>query len=223
VESHWYYTEKGLKRGPLSPDQLKHLAASGRLQPSDLVWKEGMAEWVGAGGIKGLFSTVSVTKSPPPLPSPSQDTPELETRTCEWCSKLIPAKSLACPSCTKWRKDIYRDRHNLWTFLFASCAFLIVATFLFVNIYQESASSAGGAFSKNWHSGGFSLDWHNQIPGDKGPFGMPGLARYEFSVSKFLTSLSGWVVIGFLILSVSSVVASQLFSLRLKRKTGTIL
>jgi hypothetical protein len=51
----WYYTRDGKQFGPITSAQLKQLAAGGRLQPTDLVWKAGMSKWVTAGIIKGLF------------------------------------------------------------------------------------------------------------------------------------------------------------------------
>jgi hypothetical protein len=64
MASQWYYMDQGQRRGPLSSVQLKELADSGRLQPTDLLWKEGLAKWEAAGNVKGLFATAT----PPPLP-----------------------------------------------------------------------------------------------------------------------------------------------------------
>jgi hypothetical protein len=83
MESQWYYTEQGQQSGPVSPAQLKELATSGRLQPTDMVWKEGMAQWSSAGQIKGLFPETTQKQtavvSPPPLltkaPSSSMESP----------------------------------------------------------------------------------------------------------------------------------------------------
>lgn len=61
----WMAVVEGKQHGPLSNSELKSLADGKRLQPTDLVWKEGMAEWVPASKIKGLFPT-----APPPLPAP---------------------------------------------------------------------------------------------------------------------------------------------------------
>ena len=69
MSSQWHYTEKGQQRGPISADELKSRAATGALAPEDLVWKEGMAEWLPARSVKGLFAVPpSTTASPPPLP-----------------------------------------------------------------------------------------------------------------------------------------------------------
>ncbi len=53
--SEWYYSQSGQQLGPITADQLKNLAASGQLQPGDLIWKDGMAEWTPAVRVKGIF------------------------------------------------------------------------------------------------------------------------------------------------------------------------
>ena len=59
MEAQWYFTNQKQRFGPVSSERLKHLASSGRLQPSDLVWKEGMAQWVAASQVTGLFPPTS--------------------------------------------------------------------------------------------------------------------------------------------------------------------
>jgi hypothetical protein len=39
----WFYSHNGNTLGPVSPRQLKYLAATGGLQPEDLIWAEGTA------------------------------------------------------------------------------------------------------------------------------------------------------------------------------------
>jgi hypothetical protein len=51
----WYYAQQGQQRGPVDGGQLKKLAAAGTLAPTDLVWREGMADWKPASEIKGLL------------------------------------------------------------------------------------------------------------------------------------------------------------------------
>jgi hypothetical protein len=54
--TQWHYTINGQPAAvPVSAAQLKQLAASGQLKPTDLVWQEGMVEWAPAGSVKGLF------------------------------------------------------------------------------------------------------------------------------------------------------------------------
>jgi uncharacterized membrane protein len=52
----WYYSANGERQGPVSYEELKSLARSGRLNPdTDLAWTEGMSEWKASGQISGLF------------------------------------------------------------------------------------------------------------------------------------------------------------------------
>ncbi|HEX4144110.1 MAG TPA: DUF4339 domain-containing protein [Pirellulales bacterium] len=55
AEVQWWYARDDEQLGPLSPGDLRRLAASGGLAPTDLVWREGMGEWAPAARIKGLF------------------------------------------------------------------------------------------------------------------------------------------------------------------------
>ena len=61
-----YYSHKGQQFGPVTDQQLQQLADSGQLQPTDMVWKKGMAQWVPAETITGL--TFVTSDKPPPLP-----------------------------------------------------------------------------------------------------------------------------------------------------------
>jgi hypothetical protein len=73
MANDWFYTQQGkASPAPVSAAQLKQLADAGRLQPTDLVWQVGMAGWVAAAGIKGLFpykppaeQPADATKKPP--------------------------------------------------------------------------------------------------------------------------------------------------------------
>ena len=57
MANDWYLIKDGKKVGPLSSQQLKSLAANGTLNPSDLVWKEGLSAVVVAEKVKGLFES----------------------------------------------------------------------------------------------------------------------------------------------------------------------
>lgn len=224
--TQWFYTDQGQRLGPVSPEQLKQLVTSGRLQPSDMVWKEGMAQWVAASHVKGLFPEATLDStpgSPPPLPvvSPlsgtkqatavipssstetSQQPPATGTRVCEWCAESISEKAFKCPHCQKWRRDIESDRRLYFGMTVGLFLLLLV---IFGTIYGETPTGppafSGGA-------------WHNVVSGG----GMSLL--HVFSVTKFLSSGSGWIVIasaaGFVYL------AYKLWGLKdkLQRKTGS--
>lgn len=56
MANEWFYTLNGQQaEAPVSAAQLKQLAVSGQLKPTDLVWQDGMFDWVPAASIKGLF------------------------------------------------------------------------------------------------------------------------------------------------------------------------
>jgi hypothetical protein len=66
-----FYTRDGdINSGPVSSAQLKALARSGKLRPTDMVWREGMAKWTPGTKVKGLFNPVG--QSVPAKKQPAQ-------------------------------------------------------------------------------------------------------------------------------------------------------
>ena len=69
----WFYGQNGTQRGPVEADALRALVASGQLQPTDLVWREGMSDWVPAHTVPEIFPAAGVAHPadvPPPPPPP---------------------------------------------------------------------------------------------------------------------------------------------------------
>jgi ferredoxin len=66
----WYYARNNESVGPLFAAQLKELAATGVLSPTDLVRQSGSPKWVVARKLKGLFalSAPSVPVATPAAP-----------------------------------------------------------------------------------------------------------------------------------------------------------
>ena len=78
MASAWHYIKDGKQCGPVSSAELKELASSGELQPTDSVWKEGMADWVPASelsGLNGVFPEPEPVPASPPPPPPSSSPP----------------------------------------------------------------------------------------------------------------------------------------------------
>jgi hypothetical protein len=71
----YYYSRNGAQGGPVTAQELKTLAESGGLTPSDLVWKEGMPEWVVASRMKGLFPAAAAGSATPPPMRPTSTPP----------------------------------------------------------------------------------------------------------------------------------------------------
>jgi hypothetical protein len=70
MTDQWYYTSDGQQKGPVGIAELKHLAASGQLRPTDLVWKEGMPQWTPANYARGLFPEPAAAPYHPAAPQP---------------------------------------------------------------------------------------------------------------------------------------------------------
>lgn len=69
--SQWYYTRNGQEFGPVTSDELRELAAANELEPSDLLWQEGMADWSPAHRVKNLFNVDAATALTAELIAPS--------------------------------------------------------------------------------------------------------------------------------------------------------
>jgi hypothetical protein len=75
MATEWYYTINGQQApAPVSAVQLKQLAVASQLQPTDLVWQEGMANWMPASSVKGLFGGVRSGVEQPALVEPAAGT-----------------------------------------------------------------------------------------------------------------------------------------------------
>lgn len=64
----WWYAKEGKRFGPHSTSELKGAATAGQIASTDLIWKEGMDNWLPASSVKGLIPVAEPT-SPPPLPT----------------------------------------------------------------------------------------------------------------------------------------------------------
>ncbi len=71
MANEWFYTQNGQQApAPVSAAELKRLAVTGQLLPTDLVWREGMANWVTAATIRDLFpASAAPEKSVTPRPT----------------------------------------------------------------------------------------------------------------------------------------------------------
>ena len=62
----WYYMHRGQRIGPVTQDDLRGRIAAGQLARGDVVWKNGMANWVPAEHVPDL--TPARRPAPPPIP-----------------------------------------------------------------------------------------------------------------------------------------------------------
>jgi TM2 domain-containing membrane protein YozV len=66
----WFYSQNGQQAGPVMFVALQSLAASGKLQPGDLIWQQGMPNWAPASTVQGLFQAA------PPIPPATNYPPQ---------------------------------------------------------------------------------------------------------------------------------------------------
>ncbi len=92
MANEWFYTRDGQpSQAPATSAQLQQLATGGQLLPTDMVWREGMANWAPASSIKGLFATPKAAAEPvPAVEQPGRRTPVPPTR-------AQPAREAAVP------------------------------------------------------------------------------------------------------------------------------
>lgn len=64
MANEWFFSWGEHTFGPFSPEELKKLALSGRLQPTDQVWREGMNVSVVATRVKHLFQVIAAAPAP---------------------------------------------------------------------------------------------------------------------------------------------------------------
>lgn len=66
MNQQWHLLQDGQRFGPYSADQLVEYAADGRIVRDSMLWTEGLADWVKASEVEGLFPA-----APAPLAAPA--------------------------------------------------------------------------------------------------------------------------------------------------------
>lgn len=79
MDKLWYYTQGGSqeKKGPVPEAEIKSLVASEQIQQNDLLWADGMADWMPLSALPQLqSSSPSMAEAPLiPVEAPSHQTP----------------------------------------------------------------------------------------------------------------------------------------------------
>ena len=55
MNQEWHLLQDGQQYGPYTGDQLVEFANDGRIVRESMLWAEGMADWVKAADVEGLF------------------------------------------------------------------------------------------------------------------------------------------------------------------------
>jgi len=94
----WYYSKNGTQLGPIATEEIQTKLASGEIAAGDLVWKDGMADWLPAGQIAELRTAGSVPASPS---QPSVNSPYSPPATAQPQGPMIPNGLPIAPTCGK--------------------------------------------------------------------------------------------------------------------------
>lgn len=113
MKVEWYYIVNDEKKGPISSADLKKLALEGHVKPTDMVWKEGLQNWISANSIKGLFQANQLSlvplKAPPPVPVKVSSLPEKQ----QLITSKVPKSPIKSNGLICWiYRRIFEDRTN---------------------------------------------------------------------------------------------------------------
>ncbi len=95
MAEEWFYTREGQQAGPVSAMQLRQLGAAGKLQAGDMVWKQGMPEWLPASQVKGLLGGMGDPRSGSALRNAANEATLPATGADEYSAPPAPAPAPA--------------------------------------------------------------------------------------------------------------------------------
>lgn len=70
-EIQWYIAREGKQHGPLSDAEMRTFVAQGHLKPTDLIWRQGFADWRPAPAVFPLTGPEPVSPPPPAAGQPA--------------------------------------------------------------------------------------------------------------------------------------------------------
>lgn len=86
----WYYTHSEQQLGPVSKVRLAELASSGAIGSNNLIWKDGLDNWIPASTVKGLLPQAGPKTAP---------TSVAASTFCRNCGNALKPSVVACLQC----------------------------------------------------------------------------------------------------------------------------
>ncbi|MCY3018612.1 MAG: GYF domain-containing protein [Planctomycetota bacterium] len=108
VEEKWFYGRGGQQIGPVSRDVLRQLAQAGQLSPTDLVWKQGTANWTPAGQIAGLLPNDAPVPTPTAPTAPALAAPDAQRSPLGSVARKLMAQ-IGSPARRLWAKPAVQE------------------------------------------------------------------------------------------------------------------
>jgi hypothetical protein len=98
MSANWFVLSEGQQLGPYTGEQLVQYAQEGRVATETMVWAEGMAEWVMASQVPGLFPEAPVAVAAPAAAKPALATSNWAPPGARATSPLATAPATAAMS-----------------------------------------------------------------------------------------------------------------------------
>jgi hypothetical protein len=92
----WYYAKNRQQLGPVDDGAIRQLAQSGQLASSDLVWRDGMAQWTAAAQVPELAAMFAPAAPQPQAPvTPAQYPNPYQPQSPQYGQPPYPGQPLA--------------------------------------------------------------------------------------------------------------------------------
>lgn len=145
----WYYSKGGNQAGPVSSQQLRQLVATGELQPTDHVWKDGMVAWVPVSQVSGLSAAPAAAPFPiaataAPAPAIAAPTPQSDPALAQLAYATPVSMSGAGVMATGRSLDLLRQTRP-WVRLISIVMLVLIGLFVVVTLLQMFMYSGRGA------------------------------------------------------------------------------
>ena len=85
ADAIWHVGIQGERKGPFTEEDIKGMIERAELTARDVIWKEGMEEWLPVGQVEPFVEAMK-TAPPPPVPIPTQANPVLAWLETFWLS-----------------------------------------------------------------------------------------------------------------------------------------
>jgi hypothetical protein len=151
MNENWYVLSEGQQLGPYTGEQLVQYAKEGRIATETMVWADGMADWVTASQVPGLFAQQAPAAAVVPaaaVAKPAWAPPGARPAGTTTSPYAAPASSLV-PTATGGSYPFLSIKPAgfglwMWTFLGGVlCFILMIVFFISGGVASANASSSG--------------------------------------------------------------------------------
>ena len=157
--TEWYYAKDGQQNGPVTFDDLKHLAASGGLSAQkDMVWKSSMPDWLPSGEIQGLFIPSAAPDVPAANPSNPYAAPQSDVSgpvsSGGGLAEIIPgSEPIDAVACVKRGFELTKRHFGILVLVGLTYIGVSIGAALVLGVV-DSALGLGGTTQTEWQQPG---------------------------------------------------------------------